>query len=142
MTTGIKTVLFVCTGNSVRSQMAEGILNHLGSGKWKVQSGGVIPSYVHPLAIRAMEEIKIDISKHTSKLLDQFANEKFDYVITLCDFAAKLCPSFGGQGKRLHWSLEDPASAAGTTEERLAVFRKIRDEIKRRIEKLLKSEAS
>jgi arsenate reductase (thioredoxin) len=139
---GVKKVFFLCTGNSVRSQMAEGLLNALGSGQWQAQSGGILPSYVHPLAIRVMEEIGIDISQQTSKSMDPFINEKFDYVITLCDHAAQFCPTFLGQGKRLHWPLEDPAAAIGTIEERLVVFRRIRDEIKRKIEELLKSEPS
>jgi len=139
---GAKKVLFVCTGNSVRSQMAEGLLNALGSGQWKAQSAGVISSYVHPLAIQVMAEIGIDISKKTSKSMDQFIKQRFDYVITLCDNAAKSCPSFGGQGKRFHWPFEDPAGFIGTTEERLAVFRTIRDEIKKKIEAFLKSESS
>jgi arsenate reductase len=139
---GDKKVLFLCTGNSVRSQMAEGLLNALGSGQWKAQSAGVIASYVHPLAIQVMGEIGIDISKKTSKSMGQFIKKRFDYVITLCDDAAKSCPSFGGQGKRLHWPLEDPAAVIGTTEERLVVFRRIRDEIKKRIEEFLKSEPS
>jgi arsenate reductase len=139
--TEVKRVLFICTGNSARSQIAEGLLNALGSGQWEVQSAGVFPSYVHPLAIRAMEEIGIDISQHTSKSMDQFINEKFDYVITLCDDAAKFCPNFGGHGKRLHWPFEDPAAAIGTIEERLAVFRRVRDEIKAKIEEFLKSES-
>jgi arsenate reductase len=137
-----KKVLFVCTGNSVRSQMAEGLLKALGSGQWKVRSAGMIQSFVHPLAIRVMEEIGIDISQQTSKSMDQFVNEKFDYVITLCDHAAQFCPTFGGQGKRLHWPFEDPAGATGTTEERLVVFRRIRDGIKKKIEEFLRSESS
>lgn len=137
-----KKVLFLCTGNSVRSQMAEGLLNAYGSKQWKAQSGGVIASFVHPLAIQVMGEIGIDISKKTSKSMDQFIKERFDYVITLSDDAAKFCPSFGGQGKRLHWPFEDPASVMGTTEERLAVFRRIRDEIKKKIERFLKPESS
>ena len=122
--------------------MAEGLLNALGLGQWKAQSAGVISSYVHPLAIQVMEEIGMDISKKTSKSMDQFINEKFDYVITLCDHAAEFCPTFGGQGRRLHWPFEDPAGATGTIEERLAVFRRIRDGIKRKIEEFLKSESS
>ncbi len=142
MTEVKKKVLFVCTGNSVRSQMAEGLLKALGSGQWEVQSAGVIQSYVHPLAIQVMEEIGIDISQQTSKSMDQFVNHKFDYVITLCDHAAQFCPTFGGRDKRLHWPFEDPAGATGTMEERLAVFRRIRDGIKRKIEEFLKSESS
>jgi arsenate reductase len=89
-----------------------------------------------------MEEIGIDISKQTSKSVDRFTNKKFDFVITLCDHAAKFCPAFGGSGKRLHWPFEDPAGATGTTEERLPVFRRIRDGIKKKIEEFLKSESS
>ena len=142
MMAGIKRILFLCTGNSARSQMAEGLLNHLSRGEWKVQSAGIFPSYVHPLAIRVMEEIGIDISQQTSKSMNQFLNEVFDYIITLCDEAAQSCPAFPGQGKRLHWPLEDPAAAIGTIEERLVVFRKVRNEIKRKIEEFLKSEPS
>ncbi|HMK50854.1 MAG TPA: arsenate reductase ArsC [Thermodesulfobacteriota bacterium] len=138
----VKKVLFLCIGNSVRSQMAEGLLNELGSGKWKAWSGGVFPSYVHPLAVRVMEEIGIDISRQTSKSMDRFRNEVFDYIITLCDEAAQSCPTFSNKGRRLHWPLEDPAAAIGTIEERLAVFRRIRDEIKTKIEELLKYESS
>ena len=122
--------------------MAEGLLNALGSGQWQAQSAGVISSYLHPLAIQVMEEIGIDISKKTSKSMDQFIKKRFDYVITLCDQAAKSCPSFGGQCKRFHWPIEDPAAVIGTTEERLVVFRRIRDEIKKKIEEFLKSEPS
>jgi arsenate reductase len=121
--------------------MAEGILNDLGSGKWEAQSGGIIPSYVHPLAIQVMEEINIEIHQQTSKSLNRFRNEKFDYVITLCDYAALSCPAFPGRGKRIHWSIEDPVGAAGTMEERLAIFRKVRDKIRSRIAEFLKSES-
>ena len=135
----VKKVLFVCTGNSARSQMAEGLLKALGSREWKARSGGIFPSYVHPLAIRVMEEIGIDISKQTSKSIDRFVKKKFDYIITLCDDAAKSCPHFPGAGKRLHWPFEDPAAVIGTVEERLAVFRKVRDKLKIKIEEFLKS---
>ncbi|MDO9350136.1 MAG: arsenate reductase ArsC [Deltaproteobacteria bacterium] len=132
-----KKVLFLCTGNSARSQMAEGLMRFLGQDDWKVRSGGIFPSYVHPLAIRAMEEIGIDISGQTSKSTDEFLNEEFDYIITLCDHAAAACPNFPGQGKRIDWSFEDPAAAIGTIEERLVVFRRVRDEIKARVEEFL-----
>ena len=115
-------------------------MRSLGLGLWEVKSGGLLPSYVHPLAIRVMEEIGIDISHQTSKSMEQFLNEDFDYIVTLCDHAAMSCPTFLGQAKRLHWSLEDPAAAVGTIEQRLIVFRKIRDKIKTKIEELLKSE--
>lgn len=137
---GIKRVLFLCTGNSARSQMAEGLMKNLSSGQWTVFSAGVLPSHVHPLAVRAMDELGIDISRQTSKSIDRFLGQSFDYIVTLCDHAAAACPAFPGEGKRIHWSLEDPASANGTTEERLSVFRKVRDEIKNRIEEFLKAE--
>ncbi len=138
----MKKVLFLCSGNSARSQMAEGFMKRLGHGEWKVESAGIFLSYVHPLAIRAMEEAGIDISEQISKSTDPFLNERFDYVITLCEHAAKFCPASVGQGKRLSWSFDDPAAAVGTIEERLAVFRRVRDEIKARIEAFLKSEAA
>jgi len=137
--TEIKKVLFLCTGNSARSQMAEGLMNHLSHGEWKVQSAGLFPSYVHPLAIRVMDEIKMDISRQTSKSMNEFLKEAFDYIITLCDEAAMSCPTFPGQGKRLHWSFEDPAAAIGTIEERLVVFRRVRDEIRTKIEEFLET---
>jgi arsenate reductase (thioredoxin) len=138
----IKKVLFICSGNSARSQMAEGFMKRLGHGEWKVESAGIFPSYVHPLAIRVMEEVGIDISEQTSKSMDPFLDQGFDCVITLCDHAAKFCPAFKGRGKRVHWSFDDPAAAIGTIEERLVVFRRVRDEIKTQIELFLKSEAS
>jgi arsenate reductase len=137
--TGLRKVLFLCPGNSARSQIAEGLMRSLGSEQWNVKSGGTFPSYVHPLAIRVMEEIGIDISQQTSKFLDEFLNETFDYIITLCDETAKSCPAFPGEGKRLHWSLEDPANAIGTIDKRMVIFRRVRDELKTKIEQLLKS---
>jgi arsenate reductase len=137
-----KRILFLCSGNSVRSQMAEGLMRSLGSDQWDVKSGGTFPSYVHPLAIRVMEEIEIDISRQTSKPYDQFLEETFDYVITLCDQVALACPAFPGQGKRIHWSFEDPGNTIGTIEERMVVFRRVRDGIKAKIEELLRSSAS
>jgi arsenate reductase len=119
--------------------MAEGLMRSLGSGKWDVQSGGTFPSFVHPLAVQAMKEIGIDISEQKSKSMNQFLNEEFDAIITLCEEAAISCPAFPGKGKRLHWPLEDPAAAVGSTEERMAVFRRTRGEIKSKIEEFLKS---
>ncbi|OGP69043.1 MAG: hypothetical protein A2170_06200 [Deltaproteobacteria bacterium RBG_13_53_10] len=136
-----KKILFICTGNSIRSQMAEGLMKALGGEGWIVQSAGMLPSFVHPLAVRVMMEIGIDISDQKSKSADKFVNEAFDIIITLCDHAAASCPTFPGQGKRLHWPIEDPVGATGPTEERLVLFRKARDEIKKRIEAFLKSES-
>lgn len=137
----MKRVLFLCTGNSARSQMAEGMMRSLGGNDWDVRSGGLFPSYVHPLAIRVMEEMGIDISKQESKSMDPFLGEDFDYILTLCDYVAMACPPFPGEGKRIHWSFEDPAAAIGRIEERLAVFRSVRDKIKARLEELLRSES-
>jgi arsenate reductase len=134
-------ILFICTGNSIRSQMAEGFMKAPGGGKWIVGSAGVLPSFVHPLAVRVMMEIGIDISDQKSKSVDKFVNEAFDIIITLCDHAAASCPTFSGQAKRLHWPIDDPVGAVGSIEERLVLFRKARDEIKTRIEEFLKSES-
>ncbi len=123
-------VLFLCTGNSCRSQMAEGLLRHFGNNKFEVFSAGVNPSFVHPLAIKVMKEIGVDISNHRSKSITEFLGQTFDYVITVCDKAKELCPNFPGQVKKIHWSFQDPAEANGSEEERLKVFRKVRDEIK------------
>ncbi len=120
--------------------MAEGFLNKSGPGKWEARSAGVFSSYVHPLAIRVMEEVGIDISEQTSKAMDQFVNDQFDYVISLCEHAARFCPSFKGHGQRLDWSFDDPAAAVGSIEERLVVFRRVRDEIKVQIDAFLESE--
>jgi arsenate reductase len=136
-----KKVLFLCTGNSARSQIAEGLMKLMGGEQWEVRSAGILPSYVHPLAVRVMEEVGIDISKQSSKSQDLFLKEEFDYIITLCDHAAKACPNFPGQGNRLHWSIEDPAMSIGTMDERVALFRKARDEIKTRIERFLESKS-
>ena len=136
----VKRVIFVCTGNAIRSQIAEGFLKSMGGEKWNVRSAGVAPSYVHPLAIRVMEEIGIDISRQSSKSVNEFTRDEFDYIITLCDHAAATCPAFPGQGKRLHWSIEDPIGVVGSTEERLIAFRKVRNEIKKRIEAFLSME--
>ena len=135
-------VLFLCTGNSARSQMAEGLMRSLGTGQWEVKSAGILPSFVHPIAIQVMKEIGIDISHQASKSVEQFFNEVFDYTITLCDYAATVCPTFPGQGRRLHWPFEDPASAIGTNAQRLIFFRKIRDQIKKKIVGFLKLEGA
>ena len=126
-------VLFLCTGNSCRSQMAEGLLRHLASDRFDVFSAGLTPSAVNPYAIKVMAQIGIDISKQNSKNVSQFLAQPFDFVITLCDSAKQTCPFFPGKATRLHWDLLDPADAIGTEEEILAIFRKIRDEIKHRI---------
>lgn len=121
-------VLFICTHNSARSQMAEGIMNTLYSGEFEAYSAGTEPSAVNPYAIQVMSEINIDISAHRSKSLDEFMGQTFDYVVTVCDNARESCPFFPG-GKILHQSFRDPAAAQGDKEEILAVFRAVRDEI-------------
>jgi arsenate reductase len=125
-----KRVLILCTGNSARSQMAEGLLRHDGGDKFEVESAGVISSFVRPQAIEAMSELGIDITDHTSKSVDEFAGQEFDYVITVCDNAKENCPVFPGRTARIHWSFDDPADAGGSEEEKLAVFRRVRDEIR------------
>ncbi len=122
-------VLILCTGNSARSQMAEGLLRHMAGEKFEVESAGTIASFVRPQAIAAMAEIGIDISGHRSKCLDVFLGELFDFVITVCDNAAENCPVFPGKATRIHWSFDDPAEATGSDAEQLAVFRRVRDEI-------------
>jgi arsenate reductase (thioredoxin) len=130
-------VLFLCTHNSARSQMAEGLLRHLAGDSFEAHSAGTEATLVRPLAIRAMDEIGIDISGQESKTLQRYLSEPFDYVITVCDDANEACPFFPGARNRLHWSLEDPSRAEGSEEERLAVFRRVRDEIREHIEQEL-----
>ncbi|MHA3775420.1 arsenate reductase ArsC [Verrucomicrobiota bacterium sgz303538] len=128
-------VLILCTGNSCRSHLAEGILRAAAGDTIRVASAGSNPAgYVHPLAVKAMEEIGIDISGHRSKHLNEFLDQQVDTVITVCGNAEQACPMFPGQVNRYHWSFDDPAHAPGTEEERLAVFRRVRDEIRRTFE--------
>ena len=126
-------VLILCTGNSARSQMAEGLLRLDGGGFFQVESAGVEPATVRPEAIEVMREIGSDISGHRSKSVDEFTGQEFDYVITVCDNANERCPVFPGSVKRIHWSLEDPAASTGSEVERLDVFRRVRDEIRERL---------
>ncbi len=130
-------VLFVCTHNSARSQMAEGLLRDLARNHFEVYSAGTEATLVRPLAIQAMDEIGVDISGQESKTLERYLGEQFDYVITVCDEANEACPFFPGAKNRLHWSLEDPSRAEGSEEERLPVFRKVRDDLRERIEQEL-----
>ena len=129
----MKRVLFICTHNSARSQMAEGVVNHDLAGRVKAFSAGTELSTVHPLAIAVMQELGIDISHHRSKSVDEFAGEKFDFVITLCDQAAETCPVFSGGTQRLYMGFPDPAAVTGSEEEKLAAFRKARDQIRKQI---------
>jgi arsenate reductase len=130
-------VLFLCTGNSARSQMAEGMLRHLAGEKFEVVSAGTQPVGLNLLAVEAMREIGIDISSHTSKNVSQFLGQHFSNVITVCDNAKESCPIFPFAFRSLHWNLDDPAAAEGSHEEKLAVFRKIRNEIEANIHEFL-----
>lgn len=124
-----KRVLILCTGNSARSQMAEAFLRNLPGHDFDVESAGVSPTQVRSEAIAVMEEIGISADGLYSKSVDEFAGQEFDYVITVCDNAKESCPIFPGPTKHIHWSFDDPASAIGNEEERLEVFRRVRDEI-------------
>ncbi|MFQ5864765.1 MAG: arsenate reductase ArsC [bacterium] len=128
-------VIFVCTHNSARSQMAEGLLRTLAGERYEVYSAGMESTQVHPMAIKAMAEKEIDISHHTSDHIDEYMDMDFDFVITVCDNAKETCPYFPTNKTQSHWSLEDPAAATGTEEQRLQKFREIRDEIELRISK-------
>lgn len=129
-----KRVLFVCTHNSVRSQMAEGWLRHFAGDRYEAHSAGTEATYVRPLAIRAMAEVGVDISGQESKTLDRYLGQPWDYVITCCDEANEACPVFPGGKKRLHWSFPDPSKAIGMEEKQLQVYRRVRDAIRQRIE--------
>ena len=126
-------VLFLCTGNSARSQMAEGLLRHYGGERFDVHSAGTRPSHVNPFAVEAMRELGIDISTHWSKSVDEFTGQAFDYVITVCDRASEECPVFPAETRRVHWGFEDPAAVEGLDAEKLAVFRRVRDKIANRM---------
>ena len=124
----------MCTHNSARSQMAEGLLRQLAGNRFEAHSAGTEATHVRPLAVRAMDEVGVDISGQESKTLDRYLGEPFDYVVTVCDDANEACPVFPGAKNRRHWSLPDPSAAEGTEEERLAVFRSVRDGIRDRVQ--------
>ena len=130
-------VLFLCTHNSARSQMAAGFLRHLAGDRFEVASAGTQARGVNPLAVRAMAESGIDISGQRSKTLDRFLDDGWDYVVTVCDSANEACPVFPRAATRLHWSFDDPSAVRGTDDQRLAVFRRVRDEIQTRITRWL-----
>lgn len=129
MLTMRKNVLILCTGNSARSQMAEGLLRHLAGDRFEVFSAGTKPSHVRSEAVAAMAELGIDISSHRSKHVDELAGRHFDYVITVCDHANEVCPVYPAETQRLHWSFEDPAAVTGDFDQRVAAFRTTRDQI-------------
>ena len=127
-------VLILCTGNSARSQMGEGLLKHLAGDCFEVFSAGTTPSTLDPYAVLAMAEMGIDIRNQYSKNLNQFLDQEFDYVITVCDHAAEVCPIFPGPARRIHWSFPDPAAAEGDHQDKLATFVQVREAIKNRLE--------
>lgn len=127
-------VLFLCTGNSARSQMAEGLLRHLAGDRYDVYSAGTHPAGLNPGAVVAMQELGWDISSHQSKGMDEFLDQGFDYVITVCDRAKESCPRWPHTGRLVHWSFEDPAAVLEPPDERRKAFRRVRDQIKTRIE--------
>lgn len=128
----VKRVLILCTGNSARSQMAEGLLRHGAGDRFEVFSAGIVASFVRPPAIAVMREMGIDISGHRSKSVDGFIDQEFDYVITVCDHANERCPIFPGAAKRVHWSIDDPV-VPGNEQTQLTAFRAARDELAKRI---------
>jgi arsenate reductase (thioredoxin) len=128
-----KRVLFVCTGSSARSQLAEGLLRHISKGEVDSFSAGTEPQPVNPLAVRVMSEGGIDISGQRSRSVATFASESFDFVITVCDRAKEKCPRWPGQVDYIHWSIADPARVEGSEDDRLRAFRKAREELRQRI---------
>jgi arsenate reductase len=122
-------VLILCTGNSARSQMAEGLLRHLAGGTFEVVSAGINPTKVRPEAVTVMHEMGIDISGHRSKSVEEFVGQEFDVVITVCDSARESCPVFPARTKRIHWSIEDPAAVVGSEDQKLDAFRRVRDDL-------------
>ncbi len=138
----MKRVLFVCTGNRARSQMAEGLLRHLAGDRFQACSAGTEPKDVAHLTVEVMEEIGIDIRGQRSQSVEEFAGERFDCVITVCDSARERCPAFPGEGKRIHWSVEDPAEAEGREGPSRQAFRAARDDLRTRIEGFLRQEVT
>jgi arsenate reductase len=130
-------VLFLCTHNSARSQIAEGLLREMGANEFEVYSAGTEATLVRPLAIKSMAEIGIDISQQRSKVLTEYLQQPFDYVITVCDQANESCPIFPGASHRLHWSFPDPSKATGSEEQQLAVYRQVSDAIAAQIKNFL-----
>ena len=135
-------VLFLCTHNSARSQMAEGLLRTMAGDRFETASAGTEQTHVRPQAIAVMADAGIDIGHHASKTLDRFLHEPWDFVITVCDSANEACPVFPGAAQRLHWSFPDPSRATGTEAEKLAVFRQVRDAIAARLTEWLRSGSS
>ena len=126
-------VLILCTGNSARSQMAEGLLREMAGDGYEVHSAGVSPSHVREEAVHVMAELGIDISSHRSKSVDEFTGQTFDYIVTVCDNARESCPVFPGKAERIHWSFDDPAAVTGDAAIRLSAFRTVRDQIEEKL---------
>jgi arsenate reductase (thioredoxin) len=135
-----KKVLIICTGNVARSQMAEGFLRHDAGDRFEAFSAGLHPSYVRPKVIQVMAELGIDISHHRSKSVEEFAGQEMDYVITVCDHAKLHCPDFPAKVKKLHWSVDDPVAPFGDEAAQLATFRRVRDDIRRRLREFVEEE--
>lgn len=135
----MKRILVLCTANSARSQMGEGLFRHESEGEYEVASAGTRATLVRPEAIKAMAEIGIDISSHRSKAVDEFDGQNFDYVVTVCDNARDNCPIFPAATERIHWSFEDPAAVEGSEEDRLNAFRRIRDQIHAKVKQFYSS---
>ena len=136
-----KRVLVLCTGNSARSQMGEGLFRTAGGERYEVFSAGTQPSRVRPEAVAVMGEIGIDISGQRSKSVDELSGQAFDYIVTVCDNARDACPVFPGGGERIHWSFEDPAAVEGSEDERRAAFRRIRDQIREQVTAFVRQDA-
>jgi arsenate reductase len=134
----MKTVLILCTGNSCRSQMAEALWNDLAGGGWRAESAGSRPAgYVHPLAVRAVAELGLDLSEARSKSVTEFAGKPFDLAVTVCDHARDSCPVFPDAARTLHWPFDDPYRAGGDERQQMAEFRRVRDEIRAKISEFL-----
>lgn len=136
-----KRVLILCTGNSARSQMAEGLLRELAGERYEVVSAGVSPTRVRPEAIAVMRELSIDIASHRSKSVDEFLNQNFDFVITVCDNAKEQCPVFSGPAQRIHWGIDDPATVTVDEQSTLDAFRATRDDLRARLKEFISSDS-
>ena len=137
----MKRVLFVCTGNKARSQMAEGLLRNMAGDRFEAHSGGTRPSGLAAETVAVMREIGIDVSGHRSKHVDEFAGQPFDYVITVCDSARQECPLFPGEGEQFHWDVEDPADTEGAGATRMEAFRKARETLRGLVEGFVNEES-
>jgi arsenate reductase len=136
---GKERVLILCTGNSCRSQLAEALWRDEAGGRYEVASAGTAPKPIHPLTARVLQELSISLEGHRSKHVNEFIGLRFDLVVTVCDQARETCPTFPGAAKTLHWPFDDPAAAVGKQDDVLAVFRRVRDEIRRTVRDYIRS---